>query len=289
MKKRLLTAALLAVLYLGLIIPSIATEYTVFYDVLVLIFMFTAAYEMMQVIEHRFSKPIKPCIYIQVVISYIAFRVANWYGEGNWGISSSFASLLIMVLVCFVYIMISKRYTMANILSTIFVSIYPLSLLSYLLAVNYVGDAYRAVGIVMVFGGTSLVDSMALFVGSVFKGKKLAPNVSPNKTVSGAIGGLFGGIMAGLIVYCLARENLLGMQLFMQTPLHNVLAFAGLGLGVSISCQAGDLIASYIKRFCAVKDYSNILPGHGGFMDRIDGVLVAGIFVFAFFAIFKVL
>lgn len=289
MKRRLITSIFLAVLYVGLIVPSIAFE-PIFYDVLVLIFMFTASYEMMHVIESKYEPAIKPCVYAQVVVGYIAFRVANWLGHGNWGISAVFGSLLLMIIVSFIVVMFSKKtakYNMKNVLSTIFILIYPLGLLSYLLAVNYVGEAYREAGILFVFGATSLIDSMALFVGSAFKGKKLAPQISPNKTISGAIGGLLGGILSGIIIYLLMSSGFLGMKLIMATPLENLILYTSLGLGVSVACQSGDLIASYIKRFCSVKDYSDFLPGHGGFMDRIDGVLVAGIFVFVFFAIFK--
>ncbi|MBO7310023.1 MAG: phosphatidate cytidylyltransferase [Clostridia bacterium] len=286
MKTRLITSIFLALLYVGLIVPAIAVD-AVFYDVLVLIFMFTASYEMMRVIEGKFAPPIKVCVYIQVVLGYVAFRVANWAGHGNWGISASFGTLIIMIVISFIITMFYKKYTMSNILSTIFILIYPLGLLSYLLAVNYVGEAYREAGILFVFGATSLVDSMALFIGSAFKGKKLAPQISPNKTISGAIGGLIGGVLSGIIIYLLMDAGFLGMQPIMATTWQNLLLYSAIGLGVSVACQSGDLIASYIKRYCAVKDYSNFLPGHGGFMDRIDGVLVAGIFVFGFFAIFK--
>ena len=286
MKRRLITSLFLAVLYVGLIVPSIAFA-PVFYDVLVLIFMFTASYEMMHVIEAKFQPAIKPCVYAQVVVGYVAFRVANWAGHGSWGISASFGSLIVMIVIAFIVTMFNKKYSMANVISTLFILIYPLGLLSYLLAVNYVGDAYREAGILFVFGATSLIDSMALFVGSAVKGKKLAPQISPNKTISGAIGGLLGGVLSGIIIYLIMLSGLWGMKVIMPTPLENILLYTGIGLGVSVACQSGDLIASYIKRYCAVKDYSNFLPGHGGFMDRIDGVLVAGIFVFGFFAIFK--
>ena len=128
-----------------------------------------------------------------------------------------------------------------------------------------------------------------MFVGSAFKGPKLLPNVSPNKTISGAIGGLIGGVLGGIIIYAISYFHLFGIELIFADTVTNVIFYAAMGLGVSIACQAGDLIASYIKRYCMVKDYSNFLPGHGGFMDRIDGVLVAGIFVFAVFAFVKVI
>lgn len=288
MKKRLLTSLFLATLYLGLIIPALLVH-PIFYDVLVLIFMFSAAYEMMNVISAKLAPPMKVCVYLNVIVNYVVFRLANFWGQGSWGISACFVSLLGMFVICFVYCMFTTKFGIENIMSTMFILIYPLCLLTYLLALNYMGDAYRGIGIVSAFGITSLVDSMALFVGSAFKGKKLLPSVSPNKTVAGAIGGIFGGILGGLIVYLLCYFNFVNLSLFASNSFENVLFFVILGLGVSIACQAGDLIASFIKRFCAVKDYSNILPGHGGFMDRIDGVMVSAIFIFAMFAIYKLL
>ena len=213
MKQRLLTAGFLAILYVGLIAPALLIN-PIFYDILVLIFMFTASYEMVRVIQHKFPRPIEPLVYVQVVIAYVSFRVANYFGQGNWGISACFGSLLIMVVIGFVYNMFSKKFTMANILSTLFVMIYPLSLLSYLLAINYVGDVYRGSGIMFAFAVTSLVDSMALLVGSVVKGPKLIPSVSPNKTISGAIGGLIGGVVGGLVIYILGVNILKFVMLF---------------------------------------------------------------------------
>ena len=61
-----------------------------------------------------------------------------------------------------------------------------------------------------------------------------------------------------------------------------------LGLGTSLFCQIGDLISSYVKRACKIKDFGNFLKGHGGFMDRIDGLIISAVFLYIYFTILGV-
>jgi phosphatidate cytidylyltransferase len=108
-----------------------------------------------------------------------------------------------------------------------------------------------------------------------FKGKqKLAPNISPNKTIEGAVGGLVISLTAGLVF------NLL---FFRDVPL--ALISIPCALCVAVAGQIGDLFESAMKRVGHIKDSGKILPGHGGMLDRIDGLLLA-IPVFYFFAVF---
>jgi phosphatidate cytidylyltransferase len=105
-------------------------------------------------------------------------------------------------------------------------------------------------------------DSAAYLAGSAFGGPKLAPQISPNKTWAGAVSGLAAGIIAGILLTQLsgfvAREPY-------------VLACAG----VSFLTQCGDLAESFLKRTFGVKDASDLIPGHGGALDRLDGMIVA--------------
>ncbi|HVY18466.1 MAG TPA: phosphatidate cytidylyltransferase [Bauldia sp.] len=106
-------------------------------------------------------------------------------------------------------------------------------------------------------------DTAAFFAGRAIGGAKLAPRVSPNKTWAGAIGGLVGGVVAGLIVAAIA-----GLPL---SPL--LILIAAL---LSAASQGGDLFESWVKRVFGAKDSGTIIPGHGGLMDRVDGLAVAG-------------
>lgn len=114
-----------------------------------------------------------------------------------------------------------------------------------------------------------LTDTGAYFVGRIVGGTKLSPDVSPSKTWSGAAGGLAMGTFGGMIVWWLA-----GYALDHQSSSAIGLLIA---IVVSISGQLGDLGESAVKRRFAVKDSGDIIPGHGGLMDRIDSLAVAAI------------
>ena len=122
------------------------------------------------------------------------------------------------------------------------------------------------VGITMVIAA---VDVGAYFVGRKIGGKKLSPNISPNKTVSGLLGGIFsGGIVCGLY-----------SNFIMDAVWLDFLEGFFVGIIMGLLSQAGDLFESYIKRCKGVKDSGNILPGHGGILDRIDGYIFTVPFV----------
>ena len=116
-------------------------------------------------------------------------------------------------------------------------------------------------------------DSMAYLVGRALGGGKLAPRISPGKTWSGAAGGLLGATLAGAAVAALASGGAPGIApagLF-ERVLRGLL-FGGL---LGLVAQAGDLAESAFKRRCGVKDSGRLIPGHGGLLDRLDGLMAA--------------
>lgn len=145
---------------------------------------------------------------------------------------------------------------------------------------------YNAISIAFVFAVSSFTDVFAYFVGSICGKHKLCEKISPKKTVEGAIGGLFGGLFGSFVVFAVFDwAKLFGA--------HFGLTFPGLGLSYasiaiiyvvigilgSAMTQVGDLLASLVKRYCGIKDYSRILGEHGGIMDRFDGIMVNAVFV----------
>jgi phosphatidate cytidylyltransferase len=102
-------------------------------------------------------------------------------------------------------------------------------------------------------------DTAAIFVGKAFGKHKLAPEISPNKTWEGAIGNLIACVCAALALGAIFHYQMLLMVL--------------LGLNCGIIGQAGDLFESWLKRKADVKDSGNILPGHGGLLDRLDSLM----------------
>lgn len=116
----------------------------------------------------------------------------------------------------------------------------------------------------LVFGciSTWVCDSFALFGGMRFGKHKLAPSVSPNKTVEGCLCGALSSLAAGALIY------ISGLFPQVTLPVALICAFVASSLG-----QIGDLAESLVKRMIGVKDFSNLIPGHGGMFDRADSLL----------------
>jgi phosphatidate cytidylyltransferase len=119
-----------------------------------------------------------------------------------------------------------------------------------------------------------LTDIGGLVFGRTFKGRKLT-KISPNKTVSGAIGSFIFSLFLIPLFYVKFSE-------------YNIIILILITILISFTSQVGDLFISYLKRKAKVKDTSDMLPGHGGFLDRVDGIIFAipiGITLFKFYLI----
>ncbi len=122
--------------------------------------------------------------------------------------------------------------------------------------------------------GAVFADTFALFAGIKFGKHKLCPRVSPKKTVEGAIGGVIGSAVINIIALFVC--NWLCYNPFpLPVGLMIVLSFV-----VPVVSMFGDLIASTIKRNYGIKDYGNLIPGHGGIMDRLDSISIVAPFVY---------
>ena len=122
--------------------------------------------------------------------------------------------------------------------------------------------------IILLYASVWVADSMAYYIGKGFGKRKLYTAMSPNKTIAGAFGSLLGGIGALIVLRLILVPSL---------PLsYSIL----LGAGIGIVTVIGDLIESMFKRDAGVKDSGVIIPGHGGILDKIDGALFTGPFVY---------
>jgi len=143
-------------------------------------------------------------------------------------------------------------------------------LLSYLVALRLdAGRNWVFFALFTTFGS----DTLAFFVGRVLGRHHLAPLISPKKTWEGAIAGVFGAMIVSLLFVP-------------STPLNLPLSYGQavlLGLLVSVFGQFGDLVESLLKRNVGVKESGKLIPGHGGFLDRMDSVVFAGIVVYLYY------
>ena len=124
-------------------------------------------------------------------------------------------------------------------------------------------------------------DTCAYFAGRAFGKHKLCPVVSPKKTVEGAIGGVLGTMVFGVVatvIYSIAANR---MEAFTRSNIgvSMYVIIALLGCVAAVLGIYGDLFASVVKRQCGIKDYGTIFPGHGGILDRFDGVMFIAPFV----------
>jgi len=117
-----------------------------------------------------------------------------------------------------------------------------------------------------VFFATWGTDIFAYLIGRKF-GKHKFTAISPNKSIEGCIAGVIGAVIISLI-YTIVCNNILHMNF-------SYISIIGISALLSMVSQIGDLAASSIKRYCEIKDYSNLIPGHGGMLDRIDSVIFA--------------
>jgi phosphatidate cytidylyltransferase len=148
----------------------------------------------------------------------------------------------------------------------------PLSAVLLLLGLAYIGAALLA-SVAIRNGSSGLqwtllllltswgTDSFALMGGRLYGKRPLAPRISPKKTVEGAMIGLSSGAIVGLLYGALS-----------QLPIGMVLLAS---IVIPPATEAGDLLESWVKRQLGVKDSGSLLPGHGGFLDRIDGLLLS--------------
>ncbi|MBB4437237.1 phosphatidate cytidylyltransferase [Rhizobium esperanzae] len=127
-----------------------------------------------------------------------------------------------------------------------------------------------------VFAVVWATDILAYFVGRALGGPKLAPSISPGKTWSGAIGGAVSAVIAGVVL------------IHFLLPGAEVIA-AGVAFVLSVCSQSGDLFESFIKRKFGVKDSSRLIPGHGGVMDRVDGLIFACFSAFLLAGLFSLI
>lgn len=132
--------------------------------------------------------------------------------------------------------------------------------------------------LVFTYMGSWVADSGAYFAGTFFGKHKLCPEISPKKTVEGLIGGAVTNALA-FGIFAFAVNKISGEIVF------DPLIYAILGVICCFLGLIGDLTASLIKRECGVKDYGNIMPGHGGALDRFDSVIYVAPFMLIVFCL----
>lgn len=206
---------------------------------------------------------------IALIFPIIVFPIATFCGATYAFAVVAIYGMLTVALSVFAF----KDATLESVGLTMLSIFYPTGLVLPLVAVNLM--SFEA--LLLVFAVSPLCDTMAYFVGSALRGKKLCPDISPNKTISGAIGGIVGGAIGGVAVYFFSNwlysAGVLAGEAFTVGALWaDVIIFIVAGAIFAALTELGDLAESVIKRKLGIKDMGTLFPGHGGMMDRIDGL-----------------
>ena len=180
-------------------------------------------------------------------------------------------------------------YKSAN---TILGCLYPTFLLSFMFLINHFavlsGTTFSAdigfLGLVLLLTTTIFADTCAMFCGRLIKSKKInLKKLGPGKSWSGFIGGVLGGVLGAFVVYIVCAN--FGYGAFFTEFGVTFVTFLIAGFVCGLFNMMGDMLASFLKRRAGVKDFGDFIPGHGGIMDRINGLVVNCVVVFMFLVI----
>jgi phosphatidate cytidylyltransferase len=207
----------------------------------------------------------------QVVAGYIAALVilaSFLFGEPSLAVAAVIA-LSILSLATALGASNEVKDSLTSVSSTMFGVVYVALLPGCLIGIRMLPDAITRLTaphlasklLTMFFALVMMTDTGAYYVGRALGRHKLAPRISPGKTIEGAIGGFVMAVVTGVLCK---------MIFFHEIPITHAIA---LGAAIGLVGQIGDLAESMLKRGAGVKDSGNLLPGHGGMLDRIDSIL----------------
>jgi len=271
MKKRLITAFILIILTVCVFVLRQVVDALVF-DIALILVIGLGVFEIITVLKKDFNIFMTVLIYLTLAGILPVYIFFGFLGVLVLLISSFAANLILSVFKTSVAFNSIAYYSL--------ILIYPIALMFLFVVLNRVPD-YGFFYILLVAAICVFCDSLAFFTGITFKGPKLAPKISPKKTISGAIGGLLGGVLGAMTVY-LIFTYIFNVDLSVFKDWHIILV----GFVGAIFAEMGDLVESGIKRKLEIKDFSNLLPGHGGVMDRLDSLMFVAFAVFIFSLLF---
>ena len=187
--------------------------------------------------------------------------------------------ILLFIIIQFALLITSQEHNFIDILLTVFGFLYISIPFSFIVLISFKANGRYLFWLIFISAWST--DTFAYYIGKNFGKHKLLPLVSAKKTIEGSIAGILGSI-----ILCSTYGIILNTYILkFPYPIYNFLIIGGIG---GIVCQIGDLAASSIKRYVNIKDYSNIIPGHGGILDRFDSILFASVIVYYYIVFFMV-
>ena len=253
MKKRILSALIMIIIFIPLLLLGGA-----FFSIFMTLISLGAIYELIKIREHKKKFPlfIKVLTYLWLILSNILI-----YNQTIFSYTIDYRLTSFMIFIFVLPILFKEQnldYDINDALyllgSLLFINV---SFSLVLVIRNY--DLNYLIYLLLI---TVITDTFAFITGKYIGKRKLAPNISPNKTVEGLVGGILMGTFVATTFYYVAINSNISLV---------ILIF--LTLFLSLVGELGDLVFSSIKRTYNVKDFSNLIPGHGGILDRFDSLI----------------
>jgi phosphatidate cytidylyltransferase len=267
LQKRLLSAAvLLPVVILAIVLGGIS------FAVLVIVFAAAMAWEWTTVVAtirapgetKPVPAPSAPRWGLITAISVVIAVLATWRAQGGWDDAAAPVVIVVgIVIVAIVGFAVDRPRAGWYVAGIPYVAVPSVALI---LLRGGADDSMGLATIVWIVALVIAADTGGYIVGRSVGGPKLAPRISPNKTWSGLGGAVLGAALAGLCTAFILNHT-------------NVLVLTLVSALLGLLEQGGDLVESALKRHFGVKDTSQIIPGHGGVLDRVDGLLAVAVAV----------
>lgn len=256
---------------------------------LLLFAMLVSLSEMYRAFRKVGADPVRWAGYVYCLLAVLAQSLYSRLDHPMFGrISPPMLALTLSLLLAMTVIVARGKVAFDSMVTTLFPMLYPGLFFSLMLTLQDLDTPYTStLALILMFFIASVNDVFALLIGVRFGKHKLSPQISPKKTIEGSVAGLVASVLFTVLVAFLfnwlaeIRPDL-NPTCVVLPPLW---AFALLGLVAGALSQVGDLVASLVKRHCGIKDFGTIFPGHGGMMDRMDGILFCGVACYLFFRV----
>lgn len=269
LKTRVLSAAILVVILLVITFAP-AQVFTVAVSVLSLVVL----HELMATFGLGKKRSVVVCNYIFA----LAFMIPCFVKTDFSGEFLLITTIFFVMVLCSLSVFANNDVDFKDVCASLFIVIYSVVILTRLALMREMENGLALV--FLAFIGAWLPDTVAYFAGNLFGKHKLIPEVSPNKTVEGSVGAFVGAI-AFFLIYG-AILSAMGFSV-------NFLRLLILSVICGAVSQIGDLSASVMKRTYNIKDFGNLIPGHGGLLDRIDSLMFVTPVVYYFVMFFPII
>ena len=287
MIKRIITAILLIlVMGLGIWLQGWPLR------VILLISMVVSLSEMYRAFRRIGYDPVRWVGYVYCVLAVLAQAYYATLQDARLfnSISPAMFALVVGLLMGMTNIILKGKVAFDSMMATVFPMLYPGLFFSLIIPLQDLDTRTAStLALILAFFIASVNDTFALFIGLKFGKHRLSPEISPKKSWEGSIAGLVASVIFAMLVpwvtYRLAPTVpaiAADLAVSQYPPLWS---FGVLGLIAAALSQIGDLVASLGKRHCGIKDFGSIFPGHGGMLDRMDGILFCGVACYVFFKI----